>query len=63
MEMKFGHETASLDTAPKDLRRMLDSLKPPKDPGKCSRCGADKPRLVALAADAAQMYENLDAAQ
>eukprot|EP00969_Alexandrium_andersonii_P105226 4643319-Alexandrium_andersonii.AAC.1 len=42
---------------------MLDALKPPKDPGKCSRCGAAKPGLVTLAADAAQMYENLEAAQ
>eukprot|EP00969_Alexandrium_andersonii_P021594 945268-Alexandrium_andersonii.AAC.1 len=62
MEMRFGHETTSLDTAPKDLRRMLDALKPPKDPWKCSRCGAEKPGL-ALAADAAHMYENLEATQ
>eukprot|EP00969_Alexandrium_andersonii_P217862 9623830-Alexandrium_andersonii.AAC.1 len=30
---------------------------------RCSRRGAEKPRLVTLAADAAQMYENLEAAQ
>eukprot|EP00969_Alexandrium_andersonii_P024743 1080407-Alexandrium_andersonii.AAC.1 len=42
---------------------MLSGLRrPPEHSRRCAACGAAKPPLVCAAADAAQMYENLNAA-